>query len=175
MTRTIEVCIHKEGNSFGFVVRGMYECEQTTSKNSPFLVQFFDPFDFRRLPWGLAQVSPPGGHIREARRSRWQVRQGTHHFFPPLWGFQDNSAPKSSKLIWLVTQSLSLWPQTSISLGDQWQWKEEETLQGSMKRVWGVVIQKSYMRKKNLVRRREHGWTSLWKKCLQRKCLIFFC
>lgn len=51
MTKTIEVCIHKEGNSFGFVVRGMYKCEQTTSKNSPFLVQFFfNPFDFRRLP-----------------------------------------------------------------------------------------------------------------------------
>lgn len=32
MTKTMEVCIHKEGNSFGFVMRGTWRCELTASK-----------------------------------------------------------------------------------------------------------------------------------------------
>ncbi|KAI3369683.1 hypothetical protein L3Q82_024526, partial [Scortum barcoo] len=51
ISKTIDICLHKEGNSFGFVMRGNHQW----------------------YPRGLAQVTPPSGHLRQARRSCRQV------------------------------------------------------------------------------------------------------
>lgn len=103
--KTIEVCLHKEGNSFGFVMRGgwmwlffffIYKafCKEKKTIDSCFLHwsiwSFLCDVGFRWLSWRLAQVPSSSGYLRQTRRPCRQVRTCVDECFqkehgPKVW------------------------------------------------------------------------------------------